>query len=323
MTTPAPEVRIPPQVAEEAALTDPASGRGLRTTSRRVDRPWRTKGAGGFGKPTLGGLIVRYVLLVILLLVAIGPFIWQLSTSLKGPTEDIYSFPPSLIPSDATLQNYARVAGTIPIVDYAWHSVIVAVSLAIGNVLLSTVAGYALGCLQFRGKRIAMGILLSTMLLPGEVTIMSQFLTIRGLGLANSLAGVVLPGLVGAINVLLMTAACRSIPKELLEAATIDGASTWQIIRGVVWPNVRGMASVVAIFAFIGGWDDFLWPLVVLTDPAKYTLTVGMQYLNSNFGQDIRVVAAGTIIALVPIILFFAVFQRFFFRGVEQGGVKG
>lgn len=322
MTTPTPEVRVPPQVAEEAVLADPAS-RGLRTTGRRIERPWRTKGAGGFGKPTPAGLVIRYVVLAVLLIIAIGPFVWQLSTSLKGPAEDIYSFPPSLIPHDATLQNHVRVANTIPIIRYAWHSVIVAVTLAVGNVVLSTIAGYALGCLQFRGKRIAMAILLSTLLLPGEVTIMSQFLTIRSLQLTNSVAGVILPGLVGAINVLLMTAACRSIPKELLEAATIDGASTWQIIRGVVWPNVRGMASVVAIFAFIGGWDDFLWPLVVLTDPSQYTLTVGMQYLNSNFGQDVRVVAAGTIIALVPIILFFAVFQRFFFRGVEQGGVKG
>ncbi|ATG52506.1 ABC transporter permease [Brachybacterium vulturis] len=289
----------------------------------RTDRPWKVKGAGGFGKPTLAGLITRYVLLLIMLMVAIGPFIWQLSTSLKGPRDDIYSFPPELIPGDLTLDNYARVAGTIPIIDYAWHSLIVAVTLAVANVVFGTLAGYALGCLRFRGKRLAMVILLSTLLLPGEVTLMSQFLTIKTLGLANTLGGVILPGLVGAINVLLMTAACRSIPKELIEAAVIDGASTWQILRNIVWPSVRGMASVVAIFAFIGGWDDFLWPLIVLTDPAKYTLTVGMEYLNSNFGSDPRVVAAGTMIALIPIIVFFAFFQKFFFRGVEDGAIKG
>lgn len=211
----------------------------------------------------------------------------------------------------------------MPILGYAWHSLIVAVSLALANVVFSTIAGYALGCLQFKGKKIALGILFSTLLLPGEVTLMSQFLTIKSLGLADSLAGVVLPGLIGAVNVLLMMAACRSIPPALLDAAVIDGANTWQIITRVVWPNVRGMASVVAIFAFIGGWDDFLWPLLVLSDPDKYTLTVGMQYLNSNFGSNPRVIAAGTMIALVPIIIFFAVFQRFFFKGVEDGAVKG
>lgn len=314
MTATAPTSRTRPQRGEDAPS---------RAPMRRTDRPWRTRGSGGFGKPTLAGLIVRYVLLVAVLLLAVGPFLWQMSTSFKGPMDDIYSFPPALIPADATLGNYTKVAATIPILSYAWHSLLVAGTLAIANVILATAAGYALGALRFRGKRIAMGILLSTLLLPGEVTIMSQFLTIRTLGLADTLAGVMLPGLVGAINVLLMTAACRSIPKELLEAATIDGASTWQVLRHIVWPSVRGMASVVAIFAFIGGWDDFLWPLIVLSDPAKYTLTVGMEYLNSNFGADPRVVAAGTMIALVPIIVFFAVFQKFFFRGVGEGAVKG
>lgn len=303
----------------------PATAPGARTAVplRRTERPWRTKGAGGFGKPTPAGLVIRYLLLVLVLLIAIGPFVWQLSTSLKGPLDDIYSFPPRLIPDDLTLANYVQVAETIPVLRYAWHSLLVAGTLAVANVVLSTLAGYALGALRFRGRSLLMGILLSTLLLPGEVTIMSQFLTIRNLGLADTLAGVMLPGLVGAINVLLMTAACRSIPKELLEQATIDGASTWQVLRNIVWPSVRGMASVVAIFAFIGGWDDFLWPLIVLTDPSKYTLTVGMEYLNSNFGADPRVVAAGTMIALIPIIVFFAVFQRFFFRGVEEGAVKG
>lgn len=290
---------------------------------RRRERPWRSKAGGGFGKPTLSGLVVRYILLVLVLLLAVVPFVWQLSTSLKGPLDDIYSFPPSLIPADATLSNYSEVASTIPVLRYAWHSALVAVSLVVANVIFGTLAGYALGALRFRGRNIAMAVLLSTLLLPGEVTIVSQFLTIKNLGLANSLAGVALPGLIGAMNVLLMTAACRTIPTTLLEAANIDGANTWQVLRNIVWPSVRGMASVVAIFAFIGGWDDFLWPLIVLTDPEKYTLTVGMEYLNSNFGADPRVVAAGTIIALVPIMIFFAVFQRHFFRGVEDGALKG
>ncbi|WP_084252785.1 carbohydrate ABC transporter permease [Devriesea agamarum] len=312
--------------APDIAQRTGTSARGSRTGAgamRPKSRPWRTKGAGGFGKPTLPGLITRYVLLVIMLLIAVGPFIWQLSTSLKSPLDDIYTFPPDIIPRHFTLENYSRVADTIPILKYAWHSLIVAVTLAVSNVVLATVAGYALGCLKFRGKKIAFAILLSTLLLPGEVTLMSQFLTIKQLGLANSLGGVILPGLVGAINVLLMTAACRSIPDGLTDAATLDGANTWQILRHIVWPSVRGMASVVAIFAFIGGWDDFLWPLIVLSDPDKYTLTVGMEYLNSNFAADPRTIAAGTMIALVPIIIFFACFQRFFFRGVGEGAIKG
>ena len=126
-----------------------------------------------------------------------------------------------------------------------------------------------------------------------------------------------------AINVMLMATAARAIPPAILDAAAIDGASTLQRLRHIVWPNVRGMASVVALMSFIQAWDDFLWPLVVLSDPEKYTLTVGMQYLNSAFGANPRVVAAGTMLALAPVIALFIAAQKQFFRGVEAGGVKG
>ena len=125
------------------------------------------------------------------------------------------------------------------------------------------------------------------------------------------------------MNVLLVATACRMIPKDVLDAATVDGATTWQRIRHIVWPNIRGMVSVVAIFAFIGAWDDYLWPLIVLSDPAKYTLTVGMAYLNSSFSVDPRLIAAGTMIALVPIVIMFSFTQRFFFKGVQEGALKG
>ncbi len=284
---------------------------------------YRRKGSSDFLKPTFGGLIFRYVLLALVTVIVVGPLIFQLSTSLKGPLDDIYTFPPSLIPQDLTFQNYVRVTDFIPVYLYAWHSLLVSVGTVITNAAFATFGGYALGCMDFKGKKIVLGILLSTMLLPGEVTITSQFLTIKAFGLADSLWGVFLPGAVGAMNVLLITTACRAIPKDMLDAATIDGATTWQRIRHMVWPNIKGMVSVVAIFSFIGAWDDFLWPLIVLTDPAKYTLTVGMAFLNSNLGADPRLVAAGTMIALIPIVILFSVMQRHFFAGVEEGAVKG
>ncbi|MEZ5086441.1 MAG: carbohydrate ABC transporter permease [Tessaracoccus sp.] len=287
------------------------------------DRPYRRGGSGDITKPTLPGLIIRYILLVLVTLIVIGPLVWQLSTSFKGPMDDIYSFPPNLIPEDGTLQNYVRVTDFIPVYQYAWHSLLVSVGTVLSNVVLATMGGYAIGCMKFKGKMIALGILFSTMLLPGEVTVTSNFLTIRALGLADTLWGVFLPGAIGAMNVLLVATACRAIPGDVLEAATIDGATTWQRIRHIVWPNVRGMVSVVAIFAFIGAWDDFLWPLIVLTDPSNYTLTVGMAYLKGNFQADPRLIAAGTMIALVPIVIMFSTMQRFFFAGVQEGAVKG
>lgn len=287
------------------------------------ERAYRRGGSGDITKPTLAGLIIRYVLLAVVTLIVIGPLIWQLATSFKGPLDDIYSFPPSFIPEDPTVQNYVRVTDFIPVYTYAWHSLLVSVGTVVSNVVLATMGGYAIGTMKFKGKMIAMGILFSTMLLPGEVTVTSNFLTIRALGLADTLWGVFLPGAIGAMNVLLVATACRAIPSDVLEAATIDGATTWQRIRHIVWPNIRGMVSVVAIFAFIGAWDDFLWPLIVLSDPSKYTLTVGMAYLNGNLGADPRLIAAGTMIALVPIVIMFSTMQRFFFAGVQEGAVKG
>ncbi|WP_164234626.1 carbohydrate ABC transporter permease [Microbacterium hydrocarbonoxydans] len=287
------------------------------------ERRWRRKGSGDFSKPTLASLILRYVLLLFVLVLVIGPFLWQLSTSFKGPADDLYTFPPNLFPVDPTLENYSKVTDIVPVYTYAWHSLLVAVGSVITNVVLSVFGGYALACMRFRGKMIALGILVSTMLLPGEVTITSNLLTINALGLANTLWGVFLPGAIAAMNVLLIATACRMIPKDVLDAATVDGATTWQRIRHIVWPNVRGMASVVAIFTFIGAWDDYLWPLMVLTNPNNYTLTVGMAYLNSNFSPDPRLIAAGTMVALIPIIVLFSIMQRFFFRGVQEGAVKG
>ncbi|GAB2713449.1 carbohydrate ABC transporter permease [Arthrobacter bambusae] len=294
-----------------------------RTVKPPRENPYRTSGSADIMKPSLGGLIGKYALLLGVLALMVFPFLWQMSTSLKGASENIYDFPPSLIPTAPTLDNYAEVFRTIPVVDYAWHSLLVGVGTVITNVVFATLGGYALGTMKFRFKWVVLAIFFSTLLIPAEVTLTSQYLTVKSLGLANTLWGVFLPGAIGAINVLLMTAACRMIPADTLDAATIDGANTMQRLRHIVWPNVRGMVSVVALFAFIGAWDDFLWPLVVLSDPANYTLTVGMQYLSSNFAANPRVIAAGTMIALVPIILLFAVLQKWFFKGVEEGSVKG
>lgn len=294
-----------------------------RTSKPRRERSFRTRGSADIMKPSRSGLVLKYVILFVVLGTMVFPFLWQLSTSLKGAGENIYEFPPKLIPGDPTLDNYAQVFRTIPVLDYAWHSLLIGVATVVTNVVFATLGGYALGCLKFRFKGIIMAIFFSTLLLPAEVTLTSQYLTIKSLGLANTLGGVFLPTAIGAVNVLLMAAACRMIPKETLEAATIDGATTAQRLRHIVFPNIRGMISVVALFSFIGAWDDFLWPLVVLSDPAKYTLTVGMQYLSSNFAANPRVIAAGTMVALIPIIILFAVLQKHFFKGVEEGSVKG
>ncbi|WP_246063471.1 carbohydrate ABC transporter permease [Nonomuraea longispora] len=263
------------------------------------------------------------MLLLLVLVLTVSPFLWQLSTSLKSLQEDIYTRTPSFLPQQPTLANYAEVAETIPVWSYAANSLVVAAIVVAGNAVGATIAGFALAKLRFRGAKLLLGLFLATLVLPGEVTIVSQYVTVRSLGLADTLLGVALPGAIGMLNVLLMRTAFQAIPREMDEAAIIDGATAWQRLRHIGLPNVRGMLSVVTIFAFIGAWDDFLWPLIVLTDPANYTLTVGLQYLNGTFSANPRLIAAGTMISFLPIMIVFAVLQRFFFKGVEEGAIKG
>jgi multiple sugar transport system permease protein len=271
----------------------------------------------------VGELAWRYLLLLAVLALTVGPFLWQLSTSLKGPTEDIYGSPPSFLPAHPTLHNYTRVAHTIPVWDYALNSLKVATASVVTNCTGSALAGYALARLRFRGRRATTLVFVLAMLVPVEGIVIAQFTTMRELGLNNTLIGVVLPGAVGAMNVLLMRNAFRSLPYEIEEAAYVDGANVWQRFLRVALPSVKGTVAVVAIFAFMGAWDDFLWPLIVLSDPSKFTLTIGLNYLHGTFANDERLVAAGTVIAVAPLIALFACLQRYFFRGVGEGAVKG
>ncbi|MBT2384124.1 carbohydrate ABC transporter permease [Streptomyces sp. ISL-11] len=266
---------------------------------------------------------LRYALLLAVLALTVGPFLWQLSTSLKSTTEDIYTYPPGFLPEHPTLANYSGVADIIPVWDYALNSLRVAAASVVTNLVGASLAGYALARLRFRGRRIAGLAFVAALLVPLESILIAQFTMMRDLHLNNTLIAVVLPGAVGALNVLLMRNAFAGLPQEVEEAAVIDGANVWQRFTRIALPSVRGTLAVVAIFAFMGAWDDFLWPLIVLSDADRFTLTVGLNFLHGTFQQDPRLVAAGTVIAVAPLIVMFACLQRYFFRGVGEGAVKG
>lgn len=288
-----------------------------------LDRPAARRRSRAFGSVRPGELVGRYALLIVVLFISIGPFLWQLSTSLKSTSEDIYTRIPQLWPSEPTLDNYARVMDAIPVWQFIGNSLFVAAFAVGGNVIFSTLAGFALARLRFRGRKIVIGLFLATLILPGEATIIANYVTVRNFGLADTLLGVALPGMIAALNVLLMFNAFRVLPEAVDQAAIIDGANALQRFWFVSLPSVRGTVAVIAIFSFIGAWDDFLWPLIVLTSPDQFTLTIGLQYLSGTFASDQRMIAAGSMIAFIPIAIVFAVLQRHFFKGVEEGGVKG
>ena len=267
--------------------------------------------------------VLRYVVLALIFVLLVGPIIWQVSLAFKGKGDNIYAVPPYFIPKDFTWSNFAKVFQQVPVLHYAWNSLIVTAITVIGNVIISTTCGYALGKLKFRGKTAVLILIFGAMLIPGEAVLVSQFLEIRAMHLNNTLMGVALPGLCQAMNILIMMTAFAGIPNELEEAAKVDGANVWQRFFRICMPQVMGSITVTVIFSFVGAWTNFLWPMIVLSDDAKYTLTIGLNKLKGAFLTDPRLIAAGAVIALIPIVIFFLIFQRYFFKGVEAGGLKG
>lgn len=307
---------IPNEVAAHSGAQEPhpATADTVRVRKRK---------ATSFSTIRPAELVIRYILLIIVLLIAIAPFLWELSTSLKGPGESVTTAVPRFIPEHPTFESYIRVISLVPVIQYVINSLAVAAMGIFGNVIFASLAGFALARMQFRGKKYVVGFILAALILPAEATIVSQFVLITKMGLADTLVGVALPGFVSILNVLLMYNAFRMIPEEIDQAAVIDGATSLQRLWHVGLPSVKGTVAVIIIFAFIGAWDDFLWPLIVLTTSSKFTLTVGLQYLAGTFSSDPRAVAAGVMIAFIPLVIFFATLQRHFFKGVEEGGVKG
>ena len=275
----------------------------------------------GHSKVTVGK-VVQYLVLILVFILLVGPFVWELSLSFKGKGDNVYTVPPYIIPKTPTWDNYLSVFRQVPVFRYMLNTVIVAILSIGGNVIFSTMAGYALGRLKWRGRNLLFTIFMGTMVIPVEGVVISQFLIVRSVGLQNTLLAVALPGMVGAVNILLMTNAFKGIPDELEEAAEVDGANLWQRFYRICVPQVKGTMTVVGIFAFVGAWNDFLWPLIVISDESNYTLTLGMNRLKGMFISDPRLIAAGALVSLIPILVFFACFQRYFFRGLEQGGIK-
>ena len=269
------------------------------------------------------GMAVRYLLLTLLFVILAGPFLWQLSTSLKGAAENVFAYPPRLLPAQPSLDAYAKVAEVIPVWRYIGNSLVVAIASATANCLFGSMAGYALARMRFRGRKLAYFAFLSTIIIPFEVIMVSVFLTVRGMGLVDNLLGVILPTAVTGLSVLLMRNAFLAFPRSIEEAALVDGAGEWRRFWSIAVPSVRGTLTVVAIFSFMFAWDDFLWPLIVLKNPDNFTLTVGIQYLSGTFSRDQRVIAAGTMIAVIPLVAGFFALQKYFFRGVGEGAVKG
>ena len=268
-------------------------------------------------------MTLRYAALLLLVGLTVGPFLWLLSTSLKGAGENIYAFPPSLLPREPTLANYVKVFESQPFFTYLLNSSLVAGLSVASNLLLASLAAYPLARMDFRGRGLVFGTLLATMMVPFQLLMIPVYELALALGLHNSTAGLVLPHACTAFGIFFMRQAFLSIPKALEEVALIEGVNRLRIWWHVMLPLVRPSLATLAVFSFIAVWGDFLWPLIITDDPAHFTLPLGVNRLASTFSMDWRLVAAGAVFSILPILLVFSVSQRFFIEGAMKGAVKG
>ena len=267
-------------------------------------------------------LLGYHILLIILALVTVTPFIWTLSTSLKGQNEAVFSFPPQFIPKNPTFNNYIVVWKTLPIARYVINSIILAIFGVVLPIILCSMAAFPLARMEFRGKQLVFLTIIGTMMIPGEVTMIPIYLIINKLGLMGNYAGIILPGAVPVLSVFLMRQAFLGIPKEMEESAVIDGAKVWQIWLYILLPMVKPTIATMSILNFIGAWNNFLWPLLILNDPNTYPLTLGLYQLQGTFVANTRLIAAGAMIALIPILIVFIFFQKYFIDAAYSSAVK-
>lgn len=266
------------------------------------------------------GLAGRYATLLLMLVIMLGPIVWQFLTSIRGRTENVYD---GVLPSQPTLDNYFRVAESFPLFQYVGNTLTVALLAITSNMLFAAMGGYALSRAAWKGRKVVFTVLVATMMFPFESVMISMFLTIREMGLVDTLIGVWLPGAVSVLNIMIMRSAFLSVPKEVEEAAVLDGANEWTRFTRVFLPAAKGALAVVCITSFMGAWDDFLWPLLVLTNSDNYTLQLGLKTLaGATTVSDQRIIAAGAMAALIPMMLLFFALQRFFFKGVGEGAIK-
>jgi putative chitobiose transport system permease protein len=264
-----------------------------------------------------------YLLLSAIALAMLFPLLWLFGTSLKSPTEDIFSFPPKLLPTQPTLQNFQQVWQTHPFGQYLLNSTMIAV-LSVGlNLLFCSLAAYPLARLAFRGRDLIFAAIVSTITIPFQIVMIPLYILAVQLGLKNSYLGVILPSLASAFGIFLLRQAFQGVPKELEEAARMDGCSELGIWWHVMLPAVRPALVTLGIFVFIGSWSDFLWPLIVLDRPDYYTLPLGVAKLASTLDLNWRLIAAGSIISIAPVLLLFLFLQRYIIPTDAGSGVKG
>lgn len=262
-----------------------------------------------------------HLALLLGLLFTIAPFVWMVSTSFKSGG-GIFSYPPKWFPDHPTLEWYKQLFRDVDFLLHFKNSLIVSITTTFFNLFFCSLAGYAFAKLRFMGRDKIFTFLMATLMVPGQITMIPVFLFLKQLGLLNSYWGLILPGSVGIFGIFLVRQFMMTIPDDLIEAARIDGCSEFRIYWNVILPLCKPVLATLGIFTFMGSWNDFLWPLIVMIGEERYTLPVALANLSGQFATKFGLLMAGAVVVVMPIILIFVFAQKYVIRGIATTGLK-
>lgn len=268
------------------------------------------------------GKLATYFFLTLGALIMIVPFIWMVSTSLKSQ-QQLFTWPPTWIPNPFVWSNYSEVFSRINFSLYGLNTLKISVAVTIGRLIMCSMAGYGFARMKFPGKDFLFLLILSTMMISAQVTMIPNFVIMRYLGLVDTHLGVILPQLADGFSIFLMRQFFLTFPFELEDAAKLDGCNPLMFYLRILLPNSKPILATLAVMTFQGVWNDFLWPLVMLTSPGKRTLAVGLSYLVGQYTTRWDLQMAGSVLTVLPILILFFLLQKYFVQSIKMTGIKG
>ena len=251
-----------------------------------------------------------------------APLLWMVSASFM-PTGEATAVPPRFLPSRVTFEHYGEMFTRLRLGRSFFNSMFLAVTITLVSLLFNSMAGYAFAKLRFGGRDRLFAMLIAALAIPVQISMLPLFLLMKWLGLVNTYWGVIIPGMASILGIFLVRQFMLSIPQDLLDAARIDGASEWKIYWSIVLPLARPVLVTLAIFTFMNMWNDFMWPLIILTDSSKYTLPVAIANLVGEHVMDVELMMASSVLTVTPVLVLFLALQRYYIAGLMAGGVKG
>ena len=272
-------------------------------------------------QPMTAANIITFVILVIAAIIVVFPFVWMVLTSFKYEN-DIVTFPPRLLPTAFTLEAYTNIWGRIPFARFAVNTVVFASTVTLVSLFLDSLTAYALSRLHFPGRDAIFVLILIALMLPFQVTFIPVFVTVTNLGLLNSFAGLIIPRATNAFGIFMLRQFFSTLPRELDDAARIDGAGEFYIYRRIILPLSGPALATLAIFHFMYNWNDFLWPLLITSSTEMRTLPAGLALFMGQHVVEYAVLMAGATLALAPLFIAFLFAQKYFVQGIALTGLK-